>query len=156
MALTDPIADGLTKIANASRAQHLTVEVRASRLFERILDVLKQEGFIRTYKTVGQSPSVRMLRVYLKYASPAHGTSSAGLPSSGGDRQAWQIGKKTPAITRIVRVSKPGVRRYRNAKNLPRILGGLGVAILSTSKGLMTERDAYRQRIGGEVLCYVW
>lgn len=151
MAVTDPIADGLTKIANASRAQHPTVEVRASRLFERILDVLKQEGFIRTYKPVGQSPSTRMLRVYLKYALPVR--AERVVEAAG---PAWHVGKKTPAITRIVRVSKPGVRRYRNAKNLPRILGGLGIAILSTSKGLMTERDAYRRRIGGEVLCYVW
>ena len=132
MAVSDPIADGLTKIHNASRAKHPTVEVRPSRLFEQMLEVLKQEGFIRSYKRVGDTPSRRMLRVYIKYA------------------------KKTPAINELIRVSRPGVRMYRKANELPRVLGGLGVAIVTTSQGVMTERDAYRQRIGGEVLCYVW
>ena len=140
----DPIADGLTKIYNASQVKHPTVEVRASRFLGRILDVLKQEGFIRTYKPIGESPSQRVLRVYLKYALPA--------PTSVGA----QAGKKTPAITQLIRVSTPGVRRYRKARELPRILGGLGTAIVSTSKGLMTEREAYHQRIGGEIICYVW
>jgi small subunit ribosomal protein S8 len=78
-----------------------------------------------------------MLRVYLKYAKRSSS-------------------KKTPAITQLIRVSKPGVRTYRKAAELPRVLGGLGVAVVSTSKGILTERDAYRQRIGGEVICYVW
>ena len=128
----DPIADGLTKIRNASRAQHPTVDVRPSRLLARILEVLKQEGFIRAYKPVGETPPLQTLRVYLKYS------------------------KKAPAITELVRISKPGVRRYRKAGQLPRVLGGLGVAIVTTSRGVMTEREAYRQRTGGEVLCYVW
>lgn len=132
MAVSDTIGDALTKIRNASVARHPAVDVRFSGVFTHILDVLKQEGFIRTYKTVGEQPSNRMLRVYLKYA------------------------KKTPAIRSIVRVSKPGAHRYRKARELPRVLGGLGVAIISTSKGILTERDAYQQRIGGEVLCYVW
>ena len=132
MVSSDPIADGLTKIRNASRAKHPTVEVQASRFLERLLDVLKQEGFIRTYRPMGETPAQRAFRVYLKYA------------------------RNTPAITQIVRISKPGVRRYRKAVELPRVLNGLGVAIISTSRGVMTERDAYRQRIGGEVLCYVW
>ncbi len=132
MAITDPIANGLTKIRNASLAKHPTVDVRASGVVERILDVLKQEGFIRTYKSVGQTPAQRVLRVYLKYV------------------------KKTPAISQVIRVSKPGVRQYRKAAELPRVLNGLGIAVVSTSKGIMTERDAYRQRIGGEVMCYVW
>ena len=132
MPIHDPVADGLTKIRNASRAKHPTVDVRPARMVERILDVLKQEGFIRTYKAVGDTLVQRRLRVYLKYA------------------------KKTPAIMQLIRVSKPGVRRYRKATELPRILSGLGVAIVTTSKGVMTERDAYRQRIGGEVVCYVW
>ena len=143
MASTDPIADGLTKIYNASQAKHPTVEVRASRLMGQILEVLKREGFIRTYKLTGQTPAQRVLRVYLKYALPA-------APGA-----AWG-GKKTPAIKRLIRVSKPGARHYRKARELPRVLGGLGVAIISTSKGLMAEREAYRQRIGGEVICYVW
>ncbi|MBI3996525.1 MAG: 30S ribosomal protein S8 [Candidatus Omnitrophica bacterium] len=132
MAGTDPIADGLTKIRNASRAKHPTVEVRASRVFSEILEVMKREGFIRTYKPVGETPAQRALRVYLKYV------------------------KKTPAITQLIRISRPGVRTYRKASELPRVLGGLGVAIVSTSKGLMTEHDAYQQHIGGEVICYVW
>lgn len=129
---SDPIADGLTKIYNASQARHPTAEVKASRFMGQILEVLQQEGFIRGYKPMGETPARRMLRVYLKYV------------------------KKTPAITRLKRVSTPGARRYRKARELPRVLGGLGAAIVSTSKGLMTERDAYRQHIGGEVICYVW
>jgi small subunit ribosomal protein S8 len=132
MAISDTIGDGLTKIRNASRAGHPAVDVRQSRFMVQILDVLKREGFIRTYKPIGETPAQRMLRVYLKYA------------------------KKTPAITQLVRVSKPGVRTYRKARELPRVLGGLGVAVVSTSKGLMAEREAYQQRIGGEVICYVW
>lgn len=132
MAISDPIADGLTKIRNASRAKHPTVDIRASRLMVRIMDVLKQEGFIRTYKTLGETPAQRAIRVYLKYA------------------------RKTPAITQLIRISNPGVRKYRKAKELPRVLGGLGVAVVSTSRGIMTERDAYHQHIGGEVMCYVW
>lgn len=128
----DPIADALTKIRNASRAKHPTVEVRASKVVARVLDVLKEEGFIRAYKATGETPATRQLRVYLKYA------------------------KQMPAISELVRVSKPGVRVYRKAVALPRVLGGLGVAVVSTSKGLMTERTAYQQRIGGEVICYVW
>ena len=132
MAINDPISDGLTKIRNASRAKHPAVDVRCSRFLTQILEVLKQEGFIRTYKVTGDTPAQRMLRVYLKYA------------------------RKTPAITQLIRVSKPGVRRYRKARELPRVLGGLGVAIVSTSRGVIAERDAYQQRIGGEVICYVW
>lgn len=132
MSISDPISDGLTKLRNASRAMHPAVDIRFSRFFEQILNVLKQEGFIRTYKAIGDTPTQRVLRVYLKYA------------------------KKTPAITQLVRVSKPGGRMYRTARELPRVLGGLGVAIVSTSKGITTERNAYQQRIGGEVICYVW
>ena len=132
MSVSDPIADGLTKIRNASRSKHPTVDVRASGLLRRILEVLKEEGFIRTYKPIGETPAQRAIRVYLKYV------------------------RKTPAIKQLIRVSNPGMRKYRNAKTLPRVLGGLGVAVISTSKGIMTERAAYQQRIGGEVLCYVW
>ena len=132
MATSDPIADGLTKIRNASRASHPSVDVRASRVVEQILNVLKQEGFIRAYKAMGESPVQRMFRVYLKYA------------------------KKRPAITQLIRVSKPGKREYRKSTELPRVLGGLGLAVISTSKGMMPERDAYHQHIGGEVVCYVW
>ena len=132
MAMHDPLSDGLTKIRNASMAKHPAVEVRCSRFFAQILDVLKQEGFIRNYKLMGDQPANRMLRVYLKYA------------------------KKTPVIAHLVRVSRPGARVYRKASELPRVLGGLGVVIISTSKGITTERDAYQRHLGGEVICYVW
>ena len=134
----DTIGDALTKIRNASRAHHPAVDVRFSRLFTRILDVLKQEGFIRTYKVIGEEePATKMLRVYLKYAKRSSS-------------------KPIPVITQLIRISKPGVRTYRKASELPRVLRGLGVAIVSTSKGILTERDAYKRRIGGEVICYVW
>ena len=133
MAISDPIADALTKVRNASRARHATVEVRASKFTTRILDVLKKEGYIKTYKPVGEQPSQRALRVYLKHAP-----------------------KKGSAIIQIKRVSRPGIRVYRKASELPRVLGGLGTVIISTSKGLMTEREAYKQKIGGEVICSIW
>ena len=133
----DTIGDALTKIRNASRAYHPTVDVRFSRLFTQILEVLKQEGFFRTYKVIGEEPTAKGLRVYLKYAKRSSS-------------------KKIPVITQLIRISKPGVRTYRKAAELPRVLRGLGVAVVSTSKGIQTERDAYKQRIGGEVICYVW
>lgn len=132
MPVSDPIADGLTKIRNASRAKHPTVDLRASRALERVINVLQQEGFIRAYKAVGDGPTDRVLRVYLKYVG------------------------KTPAIRQLVRVSKPGQRIYRRAQHLPRVLRGLGTAVVSTSQGVISERTAYRQRVGGEVICYVW
>ena len=132
MSGSDPIADGLTKIRNASNAKHPSVDVKPSRQMERVLQVLKDEGFIRTYRGAGDTPATRMFRVYLKYV------------------------KKTPAINEVIRMSKPGVRMYRKTAELPRVLGGLGIAVVSTSKGVMTERDAYRQRLGGELMCYVW
>ncbi len=129
---TDPLGDMLTKVRNASRAKHPTVDVKPSMFAQRVLDVLRQEGFIRAYKPLGETPARRMLRVYLKYSN------------------------KIPAIRELVRVSKPGQHHYRTATRLPRIMRGLGVAVISTSRGVMTDRDAYRQRIGGEVVCYVW
>jgi len=128
----DPIGDGLTKIRNAVRAKHQVVDIRASRMIEQILHVLRQEGFIRSYKAVGERAAGRAFRVYLRYSN------------------------KRPAMTQLIRVSKPGKREYRRAKTLPRVLSGLGLAVISTSKGVMTEREAFRQRMGGEVVCYVW
>ncbi len=132
MAASDPIADGLTKLRNASRARQPSTEVPYSGLFLQMLEVLKEEGFIRSYREMGEQNSKRTLRVYLKYVN------------------------KTPVITNLVRMSKPGLRLYRKAKKLPRVLDGLGLAVVTTSKGVMTDRQAYRQRIGGEVVCYVW
>ena len=133
MSITDPVADFLTKIRNASRARHEAVEVRASRLTQQVLSVLKQEGFIRNYKTAGQAPK-QTFRVYLKYVPP----------------------DRTPTISELIRVSKPGLRSYRGPQELPKLLGGLGRAVLTTSKGVMTDQEARRQGVGGEVLCYVW
>lgn len=133
MALTsDTVADGLTRLRNASRARHASVNLPASRFLAEICRVLKDEGFVRGVKPVGERPADRRLRVYLKYA----------------DRH--------PAIKGLVRISTPGQRQYRRAAELPRVLRGLGVAVVSTSRGVMTEREAYRQRIGGEILCHVW
>ncbi|MBI3087569.1 MAG: 30S ribosomal protein S8 [Candidatus Omnitrophica bacterium] len=131
--ITDPIADLVTKILNASRARHAIVEVRASRMSQQILFVLKQEGFIRNYKSVGQAPR-QQFRVYLKYVAPG----------------------RTPAISQMIRISKPGQRRYRGVQELPRVLNGIGRAVLTTSKGIITDQEARRQKVGGEVLCYVW
>lgn len=130
--MRDPIANAVTKIRNATRANHPTTDVPASKFVEHFLAILKQEGFIRTYKRVGTLPA-EQFRIYLKYGP-----------------------KKTSAITQVTTVSRPGLRTYRGAAKLPRVLGGLGVAILTTSKGLMTDREARQQRIGGEVLCHVW
>lgn len=130
--ISDPLADALTKIRNASRAKHATVDLVASKLTERVLAILKQEGFIRNYKPAGEAPR-RSFRVYLKY-TPA----------------------RLPAITHVRRVSMPGRRTYRRVGEMPRVLGGLGRVILTTSKGVMTDREARQQRLGGEILCYVW
>ncbi|MBI4353992.1 MAG: 30S ribosomal protein S8 [Candidatus Omnitrophica bacterium] len=132
MSAIDPIANALTKIRNASSARHPSVEVLASKMIQRLLVLLKDEGFIRNFKPVGQAPR-QQLRVYLKYGP-----------------------EKTPAIVHMARVSKPGYRRYAGADELPRVLRGLGRAVISTSKGLMTDHQARRQRLGGEILAYVW
>lgn len=131
MAVTDPLSDALTKIRNASQARHATVDLRASKLAARTLEVLQKEGFIRAFRPMGEVPKKR-LRVYLKYTN------------------------KIPAISHLKRVSRPGCREYKRARNLPRVLRGLGVAVVSTSHGLLSEREAYKQRIGGEILFYVW
>ena len=132
MSAIDPIANCLTKIRNASRALHPTVEVPAARFTEQLLIVLKQEGFVRNYKPVGQAPK-RMLRIYLKYAPG-----------------------RVPAIGQLIRVSKGGRRHYSGVQDLPKVLSGLGRAIVTTSKGVMTDQEARRQHVGGEVVCYVW
>ncbi|HAD80911.1 MAG TPA: 30S ribosomal protein S8 [Candidatus Omnitrophica bacterium] len=132
MAAVDPIANGLTKVRNASRARLPSVDVSASRMMQRLLALLKEEGFIKAFKPVGQPPH-QQIRVYLKYG--------AG---------------KLPAIVQMVRVSRGGQRRYATAQKLPRVLRGLGRAIVSTSQGLMTDSQARRQHLGGEVMAYVW
>ena len=132
MGATDPLADVLTKIRNGSRAKHPTVDVLASKLAERVLAILKDEGFIKNVKPMGEGVH-RSLRVYLKYGPD-----------------------KVPAIAQVSRISRPGRRAYAGLDRLPRVLNGLGRAVLSTSKGVMTDQRARREHIGGEILCYVW
>jgi small subunit ribosomal protein S8 len=130
--MTDPIADMLTRIRNANVAMKDEVQIPTSRLKEEMAKLLAQEGYVTGYRVEGDVPK-RSLVVEMKY---------------GPDRQRTISGMK--------RVSRPGRRVYADRDHLPRVLGGLGVAILSTSQGLMTDRQAARRRIGGEVLCQVW
>jgi small subunit ribosomal protein S8 len=132
MSFTDPIADMLTRIRNASSARHEKVLVPASRLKTRIADVLKEEGFIKDY-VLHQDGAQGAITILLKY---------------GPDRE--------PAISEIKRVSKPGLRRYVPTDSIPRVLNGMGIAILSTSKGVLADREARTQKVGGELICTVW
>ncbi len=129
---SDPIADMLTRIRNAIAARHPKVDVPASRLKTEIARILKEEGYILNFKNVEEGPR-KSIRIYLKY--------------SGGN---------APVITRIERVSRPGCRRYVGGQRAPRVLGGLGVSILTTSRGVMTGSDARKAGVGGEVLCQIW
>jgi small subunit ribosomal protein S8 len=130
--LTDPIADMLTRIRNASTAHHDFVDMPASQLKRGIAQILKEQGFIKDFERVKES-KYPTLRLFLRYT-----------------------GKRDPVITGLRRVSKPGQRIYRKAAEMPRVVGGLGIAVVSTPRGLMTERQARRSNVGGEVLCYVW
>ena len=133
MAANDTIADMLTRIRNACMVRHQTTNIPSTKMTRSIAKVLKDEGFIADFEEVGEGVK-KQLVVSLKY--------------KGKNRQ--------PIIRAMKRVSKPGLRVYSNCKELPRVLGGIGIAIISTSHGIMTDREARRQRIGGEVLCYVW
>jgi len=133
MATNDTIGDMLTRIRNANLARHQTTQVPATRMTRSIATVLKEEGFIGEFEEAGDEIK-RQLVISLKY--------------QGKQRQ--------PIITTLKRVSRPGLRVYSNRKDLPRVLGGIGVAIISTSSGIMTDRNARRSGVGGEVLCYVW
>ena len=132
MGMSDPIADMLTRIRNASSVFHDRVDVPASNLKRELARILKEEGYIRDYKVTDDGKQ-GVLRIYLKYVPP-----------------------KREVITGIKRISKPGRRVYAKSDQVPRVLGGLGVAVLSTSRGVMTDREARKRRIGGEVICYVW
>ncbi len=132
MSMSDPIADMLTRIRNASNAEHEKVDIPASRLKTRIAEILKQEGFIRNYRVLEDSKQ-NQLRVYLKYGSSAE-----------------------RVISGLTRVSTPGRRVYVKHGGIPFILAGMGVAIISTSKGVVTDREARKENVGGEVLAYVW
>jgi small subunit ribosomal protein S8 len=130
--VTDPIADMLTRIRNASAAHHDFVDMPASQLKRGIAQILKEQGFVKDFERVKES-KYPTLRLFLRYT-----------------------GKRDPVITGLRRVSKPGQRIYRKAAEMPRVVGGLGIAVVSTPRGLMTERQARRSNVGGEVLCYVW
>lgn len=132
MSMSDPLADMCTRIRNALGARHESVRVPASKLKRAIAEVLQAEGFIAGYSEE-QEGSRRYLRLRLHYLS---------------GQQA--------AIAGIRRISRPGLRVYVNRREIPRVYGGLGVAVMSTSEGVMTGRDAWRRKVGGEVLCYVW
>ncbi|HEV8437001.1 MAG TPA: 30S ribosomal protein S8 [Methylomirabilota bacterium] len=130
--MSDPVADLLTRIRNASRAEHEKVDIPASKLKVRITELLKEEGFIKNYRLI-EDDKQGVLRVYLKYG----------------------VGNEK-MISGLVRVSRPGRRVYVNKSEIPTILGGMGTAILSTSRGVMTDRESRKQQLGGEVLAYVW
>jgi small subunit ribosomal protein S8 len=133
MSMNDPIADMLTRIRNACMQRHTSVVMPKSKLKLAIADILKQEGFIRDFKVETNDRSFEDLVLDLKYTT---------------DRQ--------PVITGLKRVSRPGLRIYTKHQDIPRVRGGMGLSILSTPRGVMSGYEAYRQNIGGEVLCYVW
>ena len=132
MAVTDPIADALTIIRNASAARKDVAEIKNSKIMEAILKILKANGFITNYKVI-ETKTQGKLRAYLGYAKDG-----------------------TPGISGLKRISRPGLRTYAQCDELPRVYNGLGVAIISTSKGLLTDDEARAEKIGGEVICYAW
>lgn len=132
--MTDPIADLLTRIRNAIMAGHKVVEAPSSKLKGEIARILFEKGYILGYKVVEGEGTKKVLKIALKYN-----------PKS-----------KKPAIKELQRISRPGLRHYAGSEELPRVLNGLGIAIISTSRGLMTDKEAKKEKIGGEVLCYVY
>lgn len=132
MSISDPIADMLTIIRNACMAKKEKVNIPASKLSEEILKVFKKEGYIQNYKFIEDNKQ-GMLRAYLKFTKG-----------------------KDAAIIGLKRVSRPGLRIYAKKEKIPTVIGGLGVAVLSTSKGILTDKEAREKKIGGEVLCYIW
>ncbi len=129
--MTDPIADYLTRVRNASQARHKKVDIPASKLKREVTKILRENRYITDYTDVTDDKQ-GILRLYLKY------------------------NEDQPAIYGLKRISKPGIRVYAGADELPRVLNGLGIAIISTSRGIMTDKRARKERVGGEVLCYVW
>jgi len=132
--MTDPIADYLTRLRNAIKANHRVVEIPASNMKKEITKVLFDKGYIQNYKFEDDKGPQGNIKIALKY-NPA---------------------SKAPAIVSLERISKPGLRKYVGANELPRVLNGLGVAVVSTSKGIMTDKEARAQHVGGEVLCHVY
>ena len=131
MNITDPIADMLTRIRNANAQRHETVDVPSSKLKKSIAEILLDEGYIKSFEEI-EDNSQGIIRITLKYVN------------------------KQKVISGLKRISKPGLRVYANKEELPRVLGGLGIALISTSKGIMTDKKARQEGIGGEVLAYVW
>jgi small subunit ribosomal protein S8 len=131
--MTDPIADYLTRVRNAIMAKHRVVEIPASNLKKEMTKILFDKGYILSYK-FEEDDKQGIIKIALKYH-----------PIS-----------KVPAIKSLKRISKPGLRKYSDVDNLPRVLNGMGIAILSTSRGLMTEKEARKENVGGEVICYVY
>ena len=132
MSMQDPIADMLTRIRNANSAKHDTVDVPASNMKKAIMQILVDEGYVKSF-TVIEDGKQGMIRATLKYGEG-----------------------KTPVITGLRRVSKPGLRIYSSVEDMPKVLKGLGIAIVSTSKGVMTDRQARKENVGGEILAFIW
>jgi len=130
--MTDPIADFLTRVRNANLVYHEKVEVPASKVKKAIADIFKSEGYIKDCEFINDGKQ-GIIRIYLKYGP-----------------------NKEKVITGVKRISKPGLRVYCQKDEIPRVLGGLGTALISTSRGIMTDKDARKQGLGGEVICYVW
>lgn len=133
MPITDSIADMLTVVRNGSRAKKEKVDVKNSRMNQKILDIFKKESYIKNFKVIDDKKQ-GMIRVYLKYNEK----------------------NNKPAITQIRRISKPGLRTYAKKEKLPKVLRGFGTAIISTSKGVMSDKEARKEKTGGEIICYIW
>ena len=134
MALTDPIADYLTRIRNAQLASHRIVEIPASKMKKRITEILYDNGYILKYKFDNDEGKQGIIKIALKY----------------------DVVTKVPVIRKLGRISRPGLRNYSDSEGIPRIINGLGIAIVSTSKGVMTGKQAKKDNVGGEVICYVY
>ncbi|WP_078593180.1 30S ribosomal protein S8 [Evansella clarkii] len=132
MVMTDPIADMLTRIRNANMVRHNSLELPASKIKREVAEILKREGFVRDYEFIEDNKQ-GILRIFLKYGA-----------------------NNERVITGLKRISKPGLRVYAKADELPRVLGGLGIAIISSSNGMITDKEARQQKVGGEVVAYVW
>ncbi|KUK31906.1 MAG: 30S ribosomal protein S8 [Thermoanaerobacterales bacterium 50_218] len=130
--MTDPIADFLTRIRNANQVYKEQVDIPASKMKKELAEILKREGFIKNYEYI-EDGKQGILRLYLKYGP-----------------------NKEKVITGLKRISKPGLRVYVKKHEIPKVLGGLGIAVISTSKGLMTDKQARKEGLGGEVICYIW
>ncbi|MCL2617756.1 MAG: 30S ribosomal protein S8 [Defluviitaleaceae bacterium] len=133
MSMSDPIADMLTRIRNANTARHTTVDVPSSRVKVAIADILKKEGYVRSYEVLEDGVK-RTMRITLKYGKT----------------------KNEKVIGGIRRISKPGLRVYSSHEDMPKVLGGMGIAIVSTNKGIITDKDARKMGLGGEVIAFVW